>query len=170
MLLVADLVNTKWYNNAGKWLKPWRMGTHLIVLIKSFPMHTNTAGFKRFSYFSAFLCFDESSISIKRFNVLPLTLTQILLHCHRHWHKFQDMPGKQVLKITCPNGNVTFPKINNQNLKKYTDKINRNTILFIHSYGKHFESFLSISIFFLNPFLIFLNHFLIFINDCFYKY
>ena len=105
---------------------------------------------------------------------IPLTTFSMYINIIlRHRHKFQDLlalPVKQVLKITCPNRNVTFPKINNQNLKKYTDKINRNTILFIHSYGKHFESFLSISIFFLNPFLIFINHFLIFINDCIYKY
>ena len=40
---------------AEKLCKPWQMGTHLIELSETFPMNTNMAGFKRFSYFFAFL-------------------------------------------------------------------------------------------------------------------
>ena len=42
------------------------MGTHLRVLIKSFPMSTNMAGFRRFSKIFASLCFGKSSLSIGR--------------------------------------------------------------------------------------------------------
>ena len=35
------------------------MGTHMIVLIKGIPMHTNMAGFERFSKFSRSCAFDE---------------------------------------------------------------------------------------------------------------
>ena len=41
------------------------MGTHLKGLNKSFPMNTNMAGFKRFSKLSAFLYFNESTLSIQ---------------------------------------------------------------------------------------------------------
>ena len=68
MLLVAIIWPIQ--NNAkkaGKSRKPWQMGTHMIVLIKSFPMHINRAGFERFSKFSRSCAFDESSIlSIER--------------------------------------------------------------------------------------------------------
>ena len=42
---------------AEKRPKPWHMGTHLRVLIESYPMNTNMAGFKCFSKFFASLCF-----------------------------------------------------------------------------------------------------------------
>ena len=54
-LLVANLVNTTWWQKAEKWLKPWQMGTHLIVLSESFPMNTNKTGLRWFSSFLAFL-------------------------------------------------------------------------------------------------------------------
>ena len=49
MLLVANLANTKWCKKPEIWLKPWHMGAHLRVPSKSYPMNTNTAGFKWFS-------------------------------------------------------------------------------------------------------------------------
>ena len=49
MLLVASLADTKWCKKPEKSLKPWHMGTHLKVLIKSFPMSTNMTGFRWFS-------------------------------------------------------------------------------------------------------------------------
>ena len=59
MLLVATLVDTKWCKNPEKWPKPWQMGTHLIVLIKSVPMNTNMTGFRWFWRKFAFLCFGR---------------------------------------------------------------------------------------------------------------
>ena len=44
ILLVAYVTNTKW----RKKLKPWHMGTHLIVPSESYPMNTNMTGFRRF--------------------------------------------------------------------------------------------------------------------------
>ena len=49
MLLVANFCITKWCKQAGKWLKPWQIGTHLRVLSESFPMNTNMTGFRLFS-------------------------------------------------------------------------------------------------------------------------
>ena len=49
MLLVANLVNTKWCKKTEKRLKPWHMGTHLRVLSESYPMYTNMTGFRWFS-------------------------------------------------------------------------------------------------------------------------
>ena len=45
MLLVANLVNTKWCKKPEKRLKPWQLGTHLKVLIEN----TNMTGFRCFS-------------------------------------------------------------------------------------------------------------------------
>ena len=59
MLLLANLVNTKRCKKPEKWLKPWHMGTHLIVLIVSCPMNTNTTGFRWFSKIVGVLCFGR---------------------------------------------------------------------------------------------------------------
>ena len=57
ILLVANLVNIKWWQKAKKWLKPQQMHTHLIVLSKSFLMNTKMTGLLWFSKFLfAFLC------------------------------------------------------------------------------------------------------------------
>ena len=66
MLLVANLVNTKWCKKPGKRLTPWHMGTHLRVLSESYPTNTNMTGFRWFSKISAFLCFAKSSLSMGR--------------------------------------------------------------------------------------------------------
>ena len=55
MLLVATLDKTKWCKKPEKLLKPWQMGTHLIVLSKSFQMNTNTTGLGYLSKILAFL-------------------------------------------------------------------------------------------------------------------
>ena len=49
MLLVANLTNTKWCKKSWKWLQPWHMGTHLRVLMESYPMNTNMTGLKWFT-------------------------------------------------------------------------------------------------------------------------
>ena len=50
-----------------KSLKPWQMGTHLRVLSESYPINTNTTGFRWFSKIVAFLCCGYiSSLSIGR--------------------------------------------------------------------------------------------------------
>ena len=57
MLLVANLVNMTSWQKAEKWLKPWKMGTHLS---KSFPMNTNMTGFRCFSKKFSPCALDES--------------------------------------------------------------------------------------------------------------
>ena len=57
MLLVANLANTKWCINPGKWSKPWQMGAYLRVLSESFLMSTNMTGFRCFSKIFAYVCF-----------------------------------------------------------------------------------------------------------------
>ena len=67
VLLVAKLVNMKWWQKAGEWLKPWHMATHLRVLSQSYPMNTNMTCFGWFSKFLALLCvMDECYLSIRR--------------------------------------------------------------------------------------------------------
>ena len=56
MLLVANVVNTKYCKIPEKSLKPWHMGTHLRVLCEGYPMSTNMTGFRWFSKMFAFLC------------------------------------------------------------------------------------------------------------------
>ena len=46
--------------------KPCQMGTHLRVLLESFPMNTNVTGFRCFSKIFAPCGLDESSLSIGR--------------------------------------------------------------------------------------------------------
>ena len=46
MLLVTNLINTKYVKKAEKSPKPWQMGTHLRVLDESFPMNTKMIGFR----------------------------------------------------------------------------------------------------------------------------
>ena len=41
MMLVDNFANTKWCKKPKRWKKPWHMGTHLRVLIESFPKNTN---------------------------------------------------------------------------------------------------------------------------------
>ena len=70
MLLLANFVNTKWCRKPEKLLKPWKMGTHLRVLLdKSFPMNTNMTG-QGLNGFQETL--DESSHNIGRVNPLML--------------------------------------------------------------------------------------------------
>ena len=38
---MANFANTKWSKKPEKLLKPWHMGTHLILLSESYPMNTN---------------------------------------------------------------------------------------------------------------------------------
>ena len=49
-----------------KLLRPWQMGTHMRVLIESYPMNTNMTGYRWFSKIFASLYLDESSLSIDR--------------------------------------------------------------------------------------------------------
>ena len=61
---MANLANTKWCKNTGKWPKPWQMGTHMRVLSESCLMNTNMTGFRWFSLHPCAL--DESSLCIRR--------------------------------------------------------------------------------------------------------
>ena len=49
----------KMMQKSEKWLKPWQMGTHLILLSESFQMNTNMIGFKWFSKIFAPLTFGQ---------------------------------------------------------------------------------------------------------------
>ena len=69
MLLVANFTNTKLCEKAGKGLKPWHMGTHLRVLIESYPMNTNLTGFRQGLKIFPSYCFGQMySLSIGRVN------------------------------------------------------------------------------------------------------
>ena len=57
MLVVANLANTKWSQKPDKMTETLANGTHLRVLIKSFPMNTNMTGFRWVSQIFASLCF-----------------------------------------------------------------------------------------------------------------
>ena len=60
MLLVANLVITKWCKNPEKWLKPWHKSTHLRVLGESYLMNTHMTGFRWFSKnIFVSLCFGQ---------------------------------------------------------------------------------------------------------------
>ena len=61
-LLVANLVNTRWCRKRWKWLKPWHMGAHLIVLSKSLLMNTNIYRVKIKLQSLVVLCLGLSSI------------------------------------------------------------------------------------------------------------
>ena len=67
MLVVANLVNTKWCKKPEKYLKPWHMGTHLRVL-----MNTNMTRFRWFSYILHSYALDKSDLSIRRVNLLVI--------------------------------------------------------------------------------------------------
>ena len=54
MVLVANFALTK---ITEKSLKPWKMGTHLRVLIERYPLNTNITGLRWFSNIFASLCF-----------------------------------------------------------------------------------------------------------------
>ena len=66
MLVVAKLANTKLSKTPWKWPKPWKMGTHLRVLSKRYPMHTNMIRFRCLSKLCILVLLDESSLSIGR--------------------------------------------------------------------------------------------------------
>ena len=68
MILWANLPYTKSCKKTEKWLKPWHMGTHLIVLSLSYQMNTNVPGLRCFSKFLSPCVLDESSFSIGRAN------------------------------------------------------------------------------------------------------
>ena len=74
MLLVANFANTKWCKKPEKWLKPCHMGTHLRELGRSYPMDTNSTGFRWFSAVFASMCFalDEGSLSIGKVKSLKI--------------------------------------------------------------------------------------------------
>ena len=65
MLLVANLVITKWCKTPEKCLKPWHMGTHLSVLSESYSMNTTMTRFRWFSKMRP-CALDESSLCIRR--------------------------------------------------------------------------------------------------------
>ena len=48
---------------AKKWMKPWHVGPHLVVLSKRYPMNTNMTGFQKSLHPRGL---DESSFSIDR--------------------------------------------------------------------------------------------------------
>ena len=75
MLLVANLVNMKWWQKAEKWLKPWQMGTHLRVLSETIPMNTSMTGLRCFHNFLPFCAFDEINHSRKGLTNLCLKVT-----------------------------------------------------------------------------------------------
>ena len=67
MLLVANFANPKNdAKNPEKLLKPWQMGTHLIVLRESFPMSTHMTWFGCFQNSLHPFALDESILSIGR--------------------------------------------------------------------------------------------------------
>ena len=49
MLLVDSFAHKKWCKKAGKWPKPWQMGTHLRVLSKAYPRNAIMTEFGWFS-------------------------------------------------------------------------------------------------------------------------
>ena len=51
------------------WTKPLQMGTHLRVLIKSYPMNTNKQGLDGFQKSLRPCALDESSLSIGRVSI-----------------------------------------------------------------------------------------------------
>ena len=54
------------------------MGTHLRVLGESYPMNTNTTGFKWFSkYFFGICALDEGSLSIERDNAIYIGVNSL---------------------------------------------------------------------------------------------
>ena len=63
MLLVQNLTN-------AKWLKPWRMDTHLRVLSVSYPMNTNMTGFTWFSKIFVSLFWTKIAIAWEGLNHL----------------------------------------------------------------------------------------------------
>ena len=70
LLLVATLASTKWYKNPEKWLKTWQMGTHLRVLIESYPMKPTWQGldgFQKKIFASLFLY--KCSLSIEKVKI-----------------------------------------------------------------------------------------------------
>ena len=78
LLLVANLVNTKWCNKPEKWLKPWHMGTHLRVrAIQWIPTWQGLNAFQK----SLHPCpLEESSLSIER--VKRGSQRETLTHSH----------------------------------------------------------------------------------------
>ena len=57
---------SKMMQKTEKWLKPWHMGTHLRVLIESYPMNTNMTRFRWF--WQVFASWHKSSSWVKRAN------------------------------------------------------------------------------------------------------
>ena len=94
MLLVANLANTKWSKNPEKLLKPWHMGTHLRVPSESYPMNTNTTGFRLFSEFRSISISIKGSAPIaKYFTTLALTARYHLLG-FSPLHRFESRMGQ----------------------------------------------------------------------------
>ena len=93
MLLVANLANTKRCKKPEKLLKPWQMGTHLRVG-ESFQMNTKTTGFQCFFKNLAFLCLDESSLSIGRVSLVTRWNIYILLNLGKKLNIFMLIAAK----------------------------------------------------------------------------
>ena len=64
MLLVANWAIQNDAKDLEKCLKPWHMGTHLIVLSESYLLNTNTTGFGWFSKILHPCALNETSRSI----------------------------------------------------------------------------------------------------------
>ena len=78
MLLVANLVKRKWFENIKK-LKPRHMGTHLRLLRKSYPMNTNMTGFRWFSFSWILVLRKKVSLALEGLSKKKTTLIVIVV-------------------------------------------------------------------------------------------
>ena len=82
MLLVANLSNTKMCKNPEKLLKPWHMGTHLIVLCESFLMNTNKTGFQWFSkIFSILVLWTKIASALEGLTIITTAKLSFIMGC-----------------------------------------------------------------------------------------
>ena len=83
---MSNLINRKWCKNVEKWLKPWHMGTHPIVLSESYSMNTNMTGFGWFSkIFSIFLLWTKVASVLEGSTFSYLERVQNLTHMDKSW-------------------------------------------------------------------------------------
>ena len=101
-------------NKNEKSMKPWHMGTHLIVLIKSFPMHANMGGFiKRFQNFLCSCAFDKSCLCMERAEVGTETQERCCIYiCTASASIFRQWTIPVALSSTASN----FPPCSSDNL------------------------------------------------------
>ena len=81
----ANLANAKWCKTPKKILKPWHIGTHLIVLRGSYPMNSNMSWFRWFSKVFVLLCFGLSIASTLEGLIISLLNTYRLYYWVMYW-------------------------------------------------------------------------------------